>query len=88
MAKMTGVRKRIQAREFVDNSAMEKYRHAFNYFDTSGDGSISSKELDNLLRKLGLVLPPYKAPLLGSEERHHIPKFCKHSKIFDFCYFI
>jgi Ca2+-binding EF-hand superfamily protein len=56
MVKLTGVRKRINAREYIDKSDIDQYRASFNLFDTSGDGTISSKELDRLLRKMEIVL--------------------------------
>merc|ERR1719420_910446 len=56
MVKLTGVRKRINAREYIDKTDIDQYRSAFNNFDTSGDGTISSKELDGLLRKMEIVL--------------------------------
>merc|ERR1719428_17636 len=56
MVKLTGVRKRINAREYIDRADLDNYRIAFNNFDTSGDGTISRKELDGLLRKMEIVL--------------------------------
>merc|ERR1719379_1567691 len=56
MVKLTGVRKRINAREYIDKSGIDQYRAAFDGFDTSGDGTISSKELDRLLRKMDIIL--------------------------------
>jgi Ca2+-binding EF-hand superfamily protein len=56
MVKLTGVRKRINAREYIDRADIDNYRQAFNNFDTSGDGTISAKELDRLLRKMEIVL--------------------------------
>merc|ERR1719379_200528 len=56
MVKLTGVRKRINAREYVQKTDIDSYRAAFNGFDTSGDGTISSQELDRLLRKMDIVL--------------------------------
>merc|ERR1719389_346936 len=56
MVKLTGVRKRINAREYIDKADIDSYRSAFNGFDTSGDGTISAKELDRLLRKMEIVL--------------------------------
>merc|ERR1719171_2554486 len=56
MVKLTGVRKRINAREYIDKSGIDQYRKAFDGFDTSGDGTISSKELDRLLRKMDIIL--------------------------------
>merc|ERR1719316_2341439 len=46
MVKLTGVRKRINAREYIDKQDI----------DTNGDGTISSKELDRLLRKMDIIL--------------------------------
>jgi Ca2+-binding EF-hand superfamily protein len=56
MVKLTGVRKRINAREYIDKADIDSYRTAFNGFDTSGDGTICAKELDRLLRKMDIVL--------------------------------
>merc|ERR1719409_2091616 len=56
MVKLTGVRKRINAREYIDREDVEQYRLAFSNFDTSGDGTISAKELDALLRKMDMIL--------------------------------
>merc|ERR1719379_1441559 len=56
MVKLTGVRKRINAREYITKDDINHYRQAFDKFDSSGDGTISSKELDALLRRMGLVL--------------------------------
>jgi Ca2+-binding EF-hand superfamily protein len=56
MVKLTGVRKRINAREYIDKADIDSYRAAFNGFDTSGDGTICAKELDRLLRKMEIVL--------------------------------
>jgi Ca2+-binding EF-hand superfamily protein len=56
MVKLTGVRKRINAREYIAKEDILAYRQAFQKFDSSGDGTVSSKELDALLRKMGLVL--------------------------------
>lgn len=56
MVKLTGVRKRINAREYISKEDINHYRAAFDKFDSSGDGTISSKELDALLRRMGLVL--------------------------------
>merc|ERR1719453_1739277 len=56
MVKLTGVRKRINAREYIPKEDIITYRQAFDKFDYTGDGTISSKELDALLRKMGLVL--------------------------------
>merc|ERR1719183_2706211 len=46
MVKLTGVRKRINAREYIAKDDINHYRQAFDKFDSSGDGTISSKELD------------------------------------------
>merc|ERR550537_785784 len=46
MVKLTNVRKRINAREYIRKSDIDDYREAFKTFDTSNDGTISSKELD------------------------------------------
>ena len=56
MVKLTGVRKRINAREYIDREDVEQYKVAFANFDTSGDGTISAKELDALLRKMDMIL--------------------------------
>jgi len=56
MAKLTGARKRIQPREYVSRTEIDRYRAAFDHFDSSGDGSIDAKELDGLLRKMGIIL--------------------------------
>jgi Ca2+-binding EF-hand superfamily protein len=56
MVKLTGVRKRINAREYIDKCDIDEYFRIFSTFDTSGDGSISTKELDALLRKMGIIL--------------------------------
>merc|ERR1719281_1556753 len=56
MVKLTGVRKRINAREYIEKPDIDNYRIASNGFDTSGDGTISAKELDRLLRKMEIVL--------------------------------
>merc|ERR550537_2128900 len=56
MVKLTGVRKRINAREYIEREDIDQYRVAFNNFDQSGDGTISSKEFDRLLRKMEIVL--------------------------------
>lgn len=56
MVKLTGVRKRISMREYVDPEEIVRYRQVFDHYDVSGDGSISVKELDSLLRKMGVVL--------------------------------
>ena len=56
MVKLTGVRKRINAREYIDREEIQNCREAFNTFDVDKGGSISSKELDRLLRKMDIVL--------------------------------
>jgi len=53
---LTRCRKRINYREFLTNEQVTAYRKIFILFDTSGDGKISGRELDVLLRRLGLVL--------------------------------
>jgi Ca2+-binding EF-hand superfamily protein len=56
LVKLTGVRKRINAREYIEKDHIDNYRAAFNGFDTSKDGTISVKELDRLLRMMNIVL--------------------------------
>jgi Ca2+-binding EF-hand superfamily protein len=56
MAKLTGVRKRINPNEYMERVEIEKLRAAFDQIDVSGDGTINVKELDSLLRKMGITL--------------------------------
>jgi Ca2+-binding EF-hand superfamily protein len=60
MSKVTGVRKKIQPREYLEPHVLDKYRVAFNAFDVDRGGSISVRELDQLLRRHGVHLPSWK----------------------------
>merc|ERR1719482_1039959 len=64
MAKLKGFRKRIQPREYLEAEELHRFRQAFNYFDTSGDGTIDGSELDALLRKLNTPVPAAKISVL------------------------
>merc|ERR1719359_1748649 len=56
MVKLTGVRKRVNVLEYVDRPDIERFRRVFTDCDTSRDNRIDAKELDGILRKLGIVL--------------------------------
>merc|ERR1719174_399723 len=56
MVKLTGVRKRINPLEYVDKADIDRFRRVFAACDDKNDGLIDSKELDGLLRRLGVVL--------------------------------
>jgi len=56
MAKLTGARKRINPCEYMERVEIEKLRMAFDQIDANGSGTISTKELDALLRKMGITL--------------------------------
>lgn len=46
----------INPREYMTGDQITSYFKIFTMFDTSGDGSIEKEELDNLFRRLGIVL--------------------------------
>jgi Ca2+-binding EF-hand superfamily protein len=56
MVKLTGVRKRINPREYMEREDLDSYKRAFVLADADNSGAISIKELDALLRRMGVVL--------------------------------
>merc|ERR1719321_1824805 len=56
MVKLTVVRKRINPREYMEREDPDNYKRAFVLADADNSGFISIKELDALLRRMGVVL--------------------------------